>query len=93
MPTKLERWAIDIARPYLLNNLPSALTPDTTDPRNARLNYDEPNFMDFDADIDSKLPAVDWTLVVGGKKKKETHRSKSNAFTSFSDTTQSLYSR
>ena len=69
IPTKLERWAIDIARPYLLNNLPSALTPDTTDPRNARLNYDEPDFMDFDTDsMDSKVPAVDWHLV--GKKHK-----------------------
>jgi hypothetical protein len=71
IPMKLERWAIDIARPYLLNNLPSALTPDTTDPRNARLNYDEPDFMEYDADMDSKLPAVDWTLV-GRKNKQKT---------------------
>ena len=32
MPTKLKRWAIDIACPYLLNNLSSALTPDISDP-------------------------------------------------------------
>jgi hypothetical protein len=42
IPTKLKRWAIDIARPYLLNNLPSALTPDISDPRNAQMDYEEP---------------------------------------------------
>ncbi|KAI2499330.1 hypothetical protein MHU86_15174 [Fragilaria crotonensis] len=63
MPEKLERWAIDIARPYLLNNLPSALTPDTTDPRNARLIYEEPDFMDFDASTDGKLPAIEWQVI------------------------------
>jgi hypothetical protein len=35
MPMKCKRWAINIASPYLLNNLPSALTPDITDPHNA----------------------------------------------------------
>jgi hypothetical protein len=59
MPKKLENWAIDIARPYLLNNLPSALTSDTTDPRNARLIYDEPDFMDFDESTDGKPPAIE----------------------------------
>ena len=38
MPTKFKRWAIDITCPYLLNNLPSALTPDITDPHNAQEN-------------------------------------------------------
>jgi hypothetical protein len=72
MPNKLERWAIDIARPYLLNHLPSALTPDTTDPRSAQLNYEEPDVMDLD-DMDSKLPAAkDWQLV-GGKHKQRTN--------------------
>ena len=70
LPTKLERWAIDIARPYLLNNLPSALlSPDASDPRNARLNYEEPDFMDFDGDMDSKLPAKENWQLVGGKQK------------------------
>ncbi|KAI2505072.1 hypothetical protein MHU86_9348 [Fragilaria crotonensis] len=70
MPPKLERWAIDIARPFLLNNMPSALSPDTSDPRNARLNYEEPDFMElFDSEMDSKRPAIeDWKLV-GGKQK------------------------
>jgi hypothetical protein len=63
MPKKLESWAIDIARPYLLNNLPSALTSDTTDPRKARLVYEEPDFMDFDASTDGKPPAIEWQLV------------------------------
>jgi hypothetical protein len=72
MPKKLERWAIDIARPYLLNNLPSALTPDTTDPRTARLHYEEPDFMDFEDGNDSKLPAVDWQLVGGKQKQRPT---------------------
>ncbi|KAI2511594.1 hypothetical protein MHU86_2848 [Fragilaria crotonensis] len=70
MPPKLERWAIDIARPFLLNTMPSAISPDTSDPRNARLNYEEPDFMElFDSEMDSKLPAIaDWKLV-GGKQK------------------------
>ena len=75
MPPKLERWAIDIARPFLLNNKPSALSPDTSDPRNARLNYGEPDFMElFDSEMDSKLPAIeDWKLV-GGKQKTRPHK-------------------
>ena len=32
MPEKLKRWAIDIACPNLLSSLPSALTPDISDP-------------------------------------------------------------
>ena len=35
IPMKLKMWAISIAQPYLLNNLPSALTHDISDPRNA----------------------------------------------------------
>jgi hypothetical protein len=54
IPMKLERWAIDIARPYLLNNLPSALTPDISDPCNARMDYEEPEFMDFDAETEAE---------------------------------------
>jgi len=73
MPTKLQGWAIDIARPYLLNHLPSALTPDTTDPRKARLHYDEPTCMDFEDDLDSKLPSVDWQLV-GAKQKMNSNK-------------------
>ena len=68
MLTKLQRWAIDIAHPYLLNHLPSALTPDTTDPRKVRLHYDDPTCMDFDDNMDSRLPSVDWQLV-GSKDK------------------------
>jgi hypothetical protein len=68
MPIKLEGWAIVTARTYLLNHLPSTTTPDTTDPRNARLYYSEPTCMDFDDDMDSKLPLVDWQLV-GAKHK------------------------
>jgi hypothetical protein len=30
-----------------LKSLPSALTPDTTDPRTARLRYEEPDYTDF----------------------------------------------
>ena len=79
VPTKLEQWAIDIARPYLLNNLPSALTPDTTDPRSASLNYEEPDFMDFDNIVDSKLPAaVDWQLL-GGKHKRRINKEATQA--------------
>ena len=39
IPMKLKRWAINIACPYHLNNLPSALTPDISDPRNASIDY------------------------------------------------------
>jgi hypothetical protein len=35
MPSKLKRWAIDTACQYLMNNLSSAPTPDTSDPCNA----------------------------------------------------------
>ena len=68
MPTKLKRWAIDIAHPYFLIFLPSALTPDVTDPGNAQMDYEEPEFMDFDTEMESKIPANDWTLV-GSKQK------------------------
>ena len=68
MPTKLKRWAIDIAHPYLLNNLPSALTPDITDLCNARMDYEELEFMDFDAELESKIPENDWKLVSGRPK-------------------------
>ena len=39
IPMKLERWAIDIACPYLLKNLPSAPTPNNSDPHNAPIEY------------------------------------------------------
>ena len=63
IPTKLKRWAIDIAHPYLLNNLSSALTPEISDPRNAWMDYEEPEFMYFDAEMESKIPANDWKMV------------------------------
>ena len=55
MPIKLERWAIGIACTYLLNNLPPGLTTDISDPCNAQ--------MDYDAEMESKIPANDWKVV------------------------------
>ncbi|KAI2499380.1 hypothetical protein MHU86_15092 [Fragilaria crotonensis] len=69
IPKKLERWAIDIARPHLLTNKPSALTVDTTDPRSARRIYDEDEIMEDTDSTDKKLPAKDnWTPVQGKTK-------------------------
>ena len=65
IPTKMERWAIDIARPYLQHHLLSALTVDTTDPRSARRVYDEDELMRGDDSVDSTIPASEWTPVLG----------------------------
>lgn len=65
IPIRLERWAIDIAKPYLTTHLPTALNPDVTDPRNARHTYLEPDLMDVD-ESDSKSAPTDsdtWTEV------------------------------
>ena len=49
----LEAWALDIARPYLLKNLPDGYEPDTTDPRTGRFDesYD-------DMEIEDRKPAA-----------------------------------
>lgn len=71
IPKKLERWAIDIARPYLETNMPSALTVDTTDPRSARHIYDEDEIMEDTDNNNKKLPAKDnWTPVQGKAKQR-----------------------
>ena len=57
IPKKMERWAIDIARPYLETNMPSALTVDTTNPRSARRIYDEDEIMEDTDNNNKKLPA------------------------------------
>jgi hypothetical protein len=48
--TQLEHWAKDIAYPYLLQHSPSAIHVDTTDPRQARKFYEEPELMEIDDD-------------------------------------------
>ena len=73
MPMKLKRWAINIAHPYLLNNLPSTLAPDISNPCNAQKYYEEPEFMDFDTEMEAKIPANNWKLV-GGKQKLQPHK-------------------
>ena len=65
IPKKMERWAIDIARPYLQIHLISALTVDTTDPRSARRIYDEDELMREDERTDTSTPASEWTPVQG----------------------------
>ena len=65
IPKKLERWAIDIARPHLLTNKPSALTVDTTDPRSARRIYDEDELMQGADSVDTTIPASKWTPDLG----------------------------
>ena len=56
-----------------MNNLPYALTPDTTDPHTASMDYEDPEFLDFDAEMESKIPENDWKLV-GGKPKLRPHK-------------------
>ena len=46
--TQMERWAKDIAHPYLLSKSPSSLHVEVTDPRQARKIYDEPELMEID---------------------------------------------
>ncbi|KAI2494125.1 hypothetical protein MHU86_20396 [Fragilaria crotonensis] len=72
IPTKLERWALDIANLYLQTHLPSALSVDTTDPRSARRIYDEDEIMEDDDSTDKKLPAADNWTPVHGKTKRHT---------------------
>ena len=74
IPSLLERWALDIAKPYLLQHSHS-LTVDTTDPRQARRVYDEPDLMEVDADNDEntkKSAAVEDTWTTESKKNKRT---------------------
>jgi hypothetical protein len=63
IPDILKRWAIDVAQPYLERNYPERLTPNTTDPRHARLQYNEPDLMGTDEDDQRKMPAIDWQVV------------------------------
>ena len=71
----LERWAQDIAKPYLLHHSHS-LEVDTTDPRQARHVYDEPDLMEVDDDSDDnnkKPEAIDeatWKTVQGKHKQR-----------------------
>jgi hypothetical protein len=71
----LERWAQDIAKPYLIHHS-YTLDVDTTDPRQARRMYDEPDLMEVDADNENnknKPAAVDdtWTTVQGKRTPQE----------------------
>jgi hypothetical protein len=54
IPKKHERWAQDIAKPYLTKHHPNSLTVNTNDPRRARRSYDEVEVMDIDANDDKK---------------------------------------
>ena len=69
----LERWAQDIAKPYLLHHSHS-LGVDTTDPRKARRVYDETDLMEVDEDSEEnnkKPAAIDeatWKTVQGKHK-------------------------
>ena len=66
IPTQLERWAHDIARPFLTHNLPDALKVDTTDPRQARRKYSEADLMDIEDDDRNRKPAAietPWNIV------------------------------
>ena len=58
MPTVLQNWAMDIAKPYLERNYPDRLTPDTTDPRNGRFQYTESDLMDIEEDEEEGKPAA-----------------------------------
>lgn len=66
----LTNWAIDIAKPFLETSFPDRLQPDTTDPRNARLQYNEPDLMDVDDDDNRKMPATQDWQIVGAKQPK-----------------------
>ena len=70
IPPPVDRWAIDIAKPYLQKHRPATLDVNTDDPRQARRHYDEPDLMDID-DHNTKPKATEaWTVV--GKKPKTT---------------------
>ena len=56
MPMKLKRWAIAIAQPYFLNKPTICFDTNIMDPHNAQMNYEQPDFMDIDAEFDSKKP-------------------------------------
>jgi hypothetical protein len=81
--TQMERWAKDIAQPYLLRNSPSSLHVDVTDPRQARKIYEEPELMEIDDDdsttSSNKKPAAKedgWTEV---QRRNKTSRSEREA--------------
>jgi hypothetical protein len=65
IPKKMERWAIDIARPYLQIHLISALTVNSTDPRSARRIYDEDEIMRGADSVETTIPASEWAPVLG----------------------------
>jgi hypothetical protein len=48
LPATLDRWADDIAKPYLETNRPNILNANTDDPRKARRHYDESDLMETD---------------------------------------------
>ena len=58
IPSPLDRWAIDIAKPYLQKHRPDTLDFNTDDPRKARRYYDEPDLMDID-DYNTKPKATE----------------------------------
>ena len=65
IPTLLMNWAKDIAQPYLKKHYyPNRLTPDTTDPRKGRLQYNEPDLMEIEEDGKTlALTESEWQLV------------------------------
>ena len=70
IPSQLDHWANDIAKPYLTKHRPTALIVDITDPRKARRHYDEPEVMETDEDegILKSKEAEPWKLVPGKTK-------------------------
>ena len=70
IPTTLAKWANDIAKPYLEENRPDTLEPNTDDPRKGRRHYDEPDLMDTDENEQTKPAAEEWKIV--GKKTRTT---------------------
>ena len=81
MPTVLQNWAMDIAKPYLEGNYPDRLTPDTNDPRNGRLQYTESDLMDIEEDEEEGKPAAqpEWKLVESRKVKASSSTAKAIA--------------
>jgi hypothetical protein len=51
----LEKWAMDIAQPYLTIHKTAELTMAITDPREACMNYNEQDPMDLEEDQFDKL--------------------------------------
>ena len=66
IPTTLAKWANDIAKPYLEENRPETLNPNTDDPRKACRHYDEPDQLETD-ELEQKMPAAEEWKGVGKK--------------------------